>query len=77
MTARWDRLPTNATIAKPRRPRQPPMMWHCGGVHGCGETLTCTYPAMERHTDNHGGYARITCLSALTSDADEPDTDRG
>lgn len=68
MTARWDRMPTKgkAKGAKPRRAKHAPCTYRCEGVHGCGETFTCTYPQMERHVDTeHGGYARIAI--AVTS----------
>ena len=64
MTVRMDKLP--GIEPKKRAAKRKAVMrgtWRCEGVRGCGELLTGTYAAAERHADTHGG-ARLALVES-------------
>ena len=66
MTARWDHAPPTVREKVTRRPVSSGT-WRCCGAGGCGEELTGTYAAAERHANEHGG-ARLECLTGVSCD---------
>ena len=55
MVARWDRLPPEARVKRPRRASLR-LSYRCAGAGGCGEVLVdVTSKQAEMHADLHGG----------------------
>lgn len=63
MTARWDHLPPEAKVIKPRRKPQRHGSWRC---RTCETIIERSYAAAERHADDHHG-ARLEFM--LTDNA--------
>jgi hypothetical protein len=64
MTVRWDHAPPEVREKVTRRPAARGT-WVCSGANGCGEVLTGTYAAAERHANAHGG-ARLQIPTAVS-----------
>lgn len=73
MTARWEHLPETVKTAA-AKPRQPVSRgsWRCCGVGGCGEILTGTYAAAQRHVNDEHGTARLELIDGVPEAPDLP-----